>query len=446
MISYSKETGVDIQLTESDSFEREINCYKLIIESTILAVMILFGTLNLVFMIAAFLIGIIAILRNPLKYTGCLIVFLLPMAGIFKLSPDSMSLFTFWEFFLILYWMYLKRFLVNKLEMRALVFFAYLFIVEAANGALAINANIKLVAGCLILLIFMQLEYEKMYKLLFLSYILGYIVSSFFRLLDGNPFAISAFVMTKETRVGVDYFNRFSGLYGDPNYYCINIIIALILVVILLRAKRIKLLSAVALAVPLLWFAALTNSKSAFLMLVVPAALFIQVFWERKNYVLFVLSIITVISFMFWVFSGKIALFNVVLERLKTGSDLGLNSLTTDRSAIWKDYFNFFNSHLLSDIFGRGLGYITLNSAAAHNTYIDLLYQLGAVGTAWLMSVIAGGFKQYRSNYNRSIVNYGVLICIMAMYLFLSELQFWDPPFHFIICFVALNIDLKNIG
>lgn len=446
MISVNKNAKLDIQLvSESDYIDKKINYLKLVIESAILATMILFGTLNPLFMIAAFFIGIVAILRNPIKYTGCLILFLLPMAGIFKLSPESMSLFTFWEFFLILYWFYLKHFVVNKLEMGALGFIGYLFCVEAANGVLAINANIKLVAGCLILLLFMQLGYEKMYKPVFLSYILGYIASSFFRLLDGKPFAISAFVMAKETRVGLDYFNRFSGLYGDPNYYCINIIIALILVAILLRNRKIKLYTAIIIAIPLFYFAALTNSKSAFLMLIVPAGLFIKVFWDRRSYVLFVFSIITVIIFTLLVFSGKISLFSVVLERLSMGRSMGLDSLTTDRSAIWRNYFSYFNTNLLSDLFGRGLGYITLNNAAAHNTYIDLLYQLGIVGTFWLMGVIIGGFKRYRTNYNRSIVNYGVIICIAAMYFFLSELQFWDPPFHFVICFIALNIDFKNI-
>lgn len=167
--------------------------------------------------------------------------------------------------------------------MRAFMFFLYLFIVELANGALAISANVKLVSGCLILLIFMQLGYEKMYKPLFLSYVLGYIVSSFFRFLDGNPFPISAFVKIKETRVGVDYVNRFSGLYGDPNYYSVNIIIALILVVILLRTKKIKLSSAIALSLPLILFAALTNSKSAFLMLIVPIGLFIRAFGKERT-------------------------------------------------------------------------------------------------------------------------------------------------------------------
>ena len=445
MISVNMNAKVGIQpVSESDYINKEIDYLKLVIESAILATMILFGTLNPLFMIAAFFVGILAILRNPLKYTGCLILFLLPMAGIFKLSPGSMSLFTFWELFLILFWFYLKHFVVNKLEMGAIVFIGYLFCVEAVNGVFAINANIKLVSGCLILLLFMQLEYEKMYKPVFLSYILGYIASSFFRLLDGKPFAISAFVMTKETRVGLDYFNRFSGLYGDPNYYCINIIIALILVAILLRNRKIRLLTATALAIPLFYFAALTNSKSAFLMLIVPAGLFIKVFWERRSYGLFIFSIITVFLFVLLVFSGKIELFSVVLERLSEGSGTGLDSLTTNRSAIWRDYFSYFNTHLLSDLFGRGLGYVTLNGYAPHNSYIDLLYQLGIVGTSWLMSVIIGAFKRYRTNYNRSVVNYGVIICIAAMYLFLSELQFWDPPFHFIICFIALNIDFKS--
>lgn len=99
MISYRKETKEGVKLTGSNVFDRKKNCYKLIIQSAILAIMILFGTLNFAVMIFAFLAGIIVILRNPFNYTGCLMVFLLPMSGIFKLSPNSMSLFTFWEIF-----------------------------------------------------------------------------------------------------------------------------------------------------------------------------------------------------------------------------------------------------------------------------------------------------------------------------------------------------------
>lgn len=50
--------------------------------------------------------------------------------------------------------------------------------------------------------------------------------------------------------------------------------------------------------------------------------------------------------------------------------------------------------------------------------------------------------KQSRQGFKRkkNILNYSVLICILLMYFFLSEVLYFDPPFHIILSFLVLNL------
>ena len=113
----------------------------------------------------------------------------------------------------------------------------------------------------------------------FLCYIAGVLTSSLLMYVNLSLFRITEYVSSKTERlVGADVgdnITRFAGLYGDPNYYSVNIIVAMILILCLYRKRKINSIHSIILIVPFVFFAAKTGSKSALLMLIIPALLFV---------------------------------------------------------------------------------------------------------------------------------------------------------------------------
>ena len=156
--------------------------------------------------------------------------------------------------------------------------------------------------------------------------------------------------------------------------------------------------------------------------------------------IIFVLAVAVGIEM---ILSGRFTAFNVTLNRMQRSSK-NLTGVTSNRDLIWKNYFVFLknNPHVL--LIGNSVGIYYLDGFATHNTYIDLLYQFGIVGTMIFISIVIISFKEKVRNRPRSILNYGVLICILTMYFFLSQLQEFDLPFHIVLCLMVMNLNMNE--
>ena len=190
-------------------------------------------------------------------------------------------------------------------------------------------------------------------------------------------------------------------------------------------------------------FSTLTLSKSAFLMLLLPLILMLYSKAKKRKYFVLLSICVVCIIFLLQLLDGRIEIFNGVLYRFNQVTNV--DSLTTGRSYIWKDYLNFFLNNPSSFLLGRGLGAEVLNSHAAHNTYIDLLYYLGIIGTLFTFLVFFVLINIKNSFIKVNLLNYSILICIGLMYFFLSELFYFDWAFHFIIAFMILKMNMNQV-
>lgn len=145
-------------------------------------------------------------------------------------------------------------------------------------------------------------------------------------------------------------------------------------------------------------------------------------------------------------FSGQIPALEVVVKRFLASDTLDgmdINRLTTGRSDIWLMYAKYLISNSKILLFGQGIG-AGYYQHAPHSTYIDFLYFLGIAGTILLMGSLLAISKQSRIfKTKRNILNYCVMICVVVMYTFLSELFFFDIPFHLFVAITVLNLN-KN--
>ena len=221
------------------------------------------------------------------------------------------------------------------------------------------------------------------------------------------------------------------------------------LVVILFYRREIKPVFCVLISIVIVYFLLQTYSKSALIMMALPVILLLYALIKEKKYVLSIFIVFSALLTIFLAFSGKIPALELVIERIREsetavgGTDI--NALTTGRFNIWIMYIEYFINNIRSAIFGVGINTALVEGRAAHNTYIDVFYHLGVLGGTLLVSILAVISRQSRHvRVRRNFMNYSVMICIGAMYFFLSELFYFDPPFHIFMAFSVLNLPLVD--
>lgn len=404
----------------------------------IVCIAIVAGTFNGIIMYLAFLMAIGAIVLLTTEDAICLMMMMMSFANIFKTSPASQSFFTY-LILVFIFWCFIKHHYIHTGFLKSFVF---MVVYLAVQMSISVNIlrTIKFVANLILIYLAVKSCDSNGIKKVCFFYILGIVLSSSVAALNIIP-NLSNYIGTKDIHVEYEQVSRFTGMYADPNYYSINVIISLCLIVILNHKKELSAIPAIFLAALLVMFASLTLSKSAFLMLLLPLVLLLYSKVKTRKYfvLLCVLVLCSVIAFE--VFSGNIEIFNDVLYRLDQASDV--NSLTTGRSNIWLDYLSHLVTNTRILLFGSGFGAGPLNSHAAHNTYIDMFYYLGMVGTILFLLVFRVISNIKKSTARLNLLNYSIWICIAVMYFFLSELFYFDWAFHIIIAILVSKLNMS---
>ncbi len=412
--------------------------YRPIWLTCLICISIIAGTSVNVFSYIAFLFMLIAIVALRDEEILCVFMFVMSFANIFKANPTSQSFFTYSTVFYVLWCLIKKKAISVKFLTNIILLVTFLVL----QMLLSFNVlrTIKFTVNILFIYFAIHSEALKNTKELFLFYILGVLVSSSIRALDLFP-NIGNYIITQDFGYEGERVIRFAGMYGDPNYYSINLIISLCLLVVLNHKKELSALSSIFLASIAVSFVIMTVSKSPFIMLAFPLILLFYSTIKKKNYFIFLILCILATVFIFALFLGEIELFDVILYRFDKATDI--NSLTTGRSYIWMNYIEYLIQHPFHALLGGGVGSAILNGRVAHNTYIDMLYHLGLAGTILTVSTFLSMRKRMMKNFQSNLLNYSIWICIAIMYFFLSELFHFDWLFHFII---AISVSMSNMN
>ena len=403
------------------------------------SVLILLGTAQKMFSLLALGLAAYATVFGKDANTVILLVAITPIANIFKASPGSTSFHTY---LMLLY--SLKTFLVKKSLNAVSVLFAIFFIaVQFATYHLETTTTIKLMSN----IWFLDAAYKEWSRKepskLFYGFILGVFNCSIFRMMDSHVFQVTRYVAVENlSRIyGLEGGVRFSGCYNDPNYYSVNLIIAICLIVLLLKDKRIPRILATALILFFLYCAYLTYSKSALAMMLLPLILYVYQNIKERHIYKVGMTVICLIGGLMWLLKSKPEMFDIVIARMSEGSGGGLNALTTGRTDIWMWYFEYFLMNPVKFLFGGGdYKFSPVHGRASHNTPIEMLYHLGLIGSALFVAVGATIFEEYHVRHRRSFMNYSVALCVFIMYMFLSELFLIDIPVHILLSFLVMDL------
>ena len=382
----------------------------------------------------AFVILIAAALFLAPNEALVFLIALLPFANIFKLSTNSMSLFTVAEIAIVLILIFkIKKIRTSFfLALMALAVYVIVFSLENFNALLVI----KFLFGFLLIYFALQTLGTKDAKNIaylfaagaiimmlltlnqnYLEYVLPYYADVNFLVLSGS---------------GTDMI-RASGFFGDPNYCSVFLILTLAMLCTLYYHKQIKTefwLFFVSIAALGLF----TYSKSYFLALCA-LILFLIVFVlfpKHKGWA--IISMIFMAILLFLILDGRIDAVNLMLERFKE------KDLTTGRFDINRVYLKYIWDNPMVMFVGDGIGVNVIPSRtyAVHNLYIESIFKLGVIGCGLYLLVLFLGMGDFKFT-EKKVADFLPALFMIVMYFFLAGITSYELAFYIAIAFLTLK-------
>lgn len=410
--------------------------------------LIVLGTHSPIFALGALGIAAMQIVFGEEDFSWKLIFILFSFANIFKLAPNSTSLFTY---LILLFDVML--FIKHRTLPPIWIFFA---IYTVAVPFICMEWScfnllrwIKLLCNILMMFYFFERETRDHEDEFFLFFVVGVILASLTYHLDSGFFRVSPYTFDQTVwYIGMSEEEngmlRFAGLYSDPNYYSVNVIISMCLMVILFHRDKIKLPAFALFMAVLFYFVKETHSKSALLMSSVPLLLFLYSNRLKQRQMLQLVSIVAFsVTLIYLIATGGGEIFGTVFGRLSAAKG-DLNALTTGRFNIWVYTIEYFTEHPWRFLFGKGINSPLINNKGMHNVYIQMTWHVGLTGFIMIFEMLKQVLQTVHGRRERNLMNYSVLFCAAVMYFFLDLLFYFDPPYHLMIAFIVMNMDLDS--
>ena len=351
--------------------------------------------------------------------------FLLPFGNIFKSSPESTSFFTYLTIIFAVKLLLSQK----KIKIGFLVAWGALLVFQVAGSFMDYKILIK--QASLLLLIYGYFQCCKpMLKDMVMALSCGVVIScsiGFF--LADFPGLAQYMRMVRTYEISYDLL-RFTGLYSDPNYLSLVLVVLMVALYGLMRAKQIGKIGWV-LCGCMVFFGVQTISKSFFLMLFVALLLFIIEAIRHRRFAFLAILVTAVTIVVVLVMQGKIQMFDNILERLFHSDDF-----TTGRTDLLGTYLSHSFNDPIHLIVGTGVAAAPLGGLP-HNTYIDFLYYYGLLGTFFFGLAMYYAISPIRVKF--SLLNTSPLICFCIMIAALSYLQMYDFSYVLILVFALLK-------
>ncbi len=204
-----------------------------------------------------------------------------------------------------------------------------------------------------------------------------------------------------------DRVTRLSGYYGDPNFYSVHISAALSgTILMFFRKKDVQQRLMLMIVMAVLMYCGFLSASKSFIITTACVALacFIKFIVMQEKAVWKALTLVGAGMILAVVAVTGVfdQLWDTVVLRFSQINDIA--SLTTGRTKIWKAYFEEFVNNGAVVWFGKGCSETLVINRAAHNTLIQMIYQLGFVGigflAAWEYNFIRGVVRNKKIKMN----------------------------------------------
>lgn len=391
---------------------------------------------NKVLILSALLMfSIILVFSKESKFLP-LMLFYLPWSPLLKMSPGTFTWFTLvTPLFFIVMMFRNKKIKISKSPLIVVLFFiTYTLFVKLINDFSIGTSYIYFIFLLFFIPIYVVNFWRSISYIICVLYMVLGVLSACVAstLLIDNP-QMSSFISVYEWEAAG--LTRFSGFYGDANFYSAQIVIAIVGILTLLVKtvkKRVVFLQIVAI-LALILFGLLSVSKM--FLLSTGTLIFIGVisFLFQKNRIsnkFFVVTIILIIG-LYILYSG---LFSNEIKQYTFRFTHG--SLTTGRADLQEMYIDYLFSHPVKLFLGVGITDVFVNSRASHNTFLQIIWQIGLCGILLLVLWIRITFSPIKLRImeisERSLFIFLLPVAYMLPWIALDYL-FFDEFFYYML-------------
>lgn len=315
-------------------------------------------------------------------------------------------------------------------------------LVKAFNGYSVDNTYIMFMA-CLLFFPLLCRETGKKYDFyaLTLFFSLGIITAA----LSAQQLVVYPMIARYIDVYTLGELTRYSGYYGDSNFYSAQVTAALsgVLILILKESQVRTRLFLFIVAMVLIYCGLLSGAKSFFLIMICILLLWgIEILFMRGKISYKLLLIAACAIGGLYVLSSTLFtdLITMVLERFESSGSM--SDLTTHRSELWLDYLIALGSDIKLLLFGQGFTNQLLNGKSSHNTLIQIIYQSGITGVLlqfiWIGSFVKNMLNKLKLRQEQYLQVMILLIGVFGPWMAL-DLLFFDE-FFLMIVFVCIGI------
>lgn len=241
---------------------------------------------------------------------------------------------------------------------------------------------------------------------------------------------------------------RFTGLDLDPNYFSLQVLIAMACLLVLFNLDGKKEKKSIVLLVILAFFGILTYSKMFIITLVVFIMMTFIVFIKNnvKTAIKFSSFIVIICGVALYFFYEK--LFEIYWIRF-FGSGISTDAITTGRVSSWGLFVNEILQNTKIFVLGAGFGTSFAKMKMAHTMYLSTPYYIGLIGVALSVLYISSLYKVLRENVGimntagfqilsiNAIPLYIVLIANIGLDSFVMDYF----PYHILLIMFALTMN-----
>ena len=407
-------------------------------------------TLNKILVFFSFLIIVLGIITDKIRNKLCYLLFFISWVYVFKYDLTKQSLYSFLVVVFIIICLFAKR--INlSLELLLSFFFLtiYVFIIGFTSSNFQFMQNLNFICNNCIILIFAALSKrisKGNYRNYFIFYAIGVGSAALVGYLGQNFIQINNYLISMRSvnTVIVDgsLIMRTSGLDIDPNYYALQLLMAISVLMVIKSKKKTKILKNIFI-VFLVVFGFLSLSKMYLISIILIIIFYMLIYFKKSifkgiKYIGFIsisISVALMLNYNYF--------YDVYFVRF-VGGNADLSTVTTGRSYIWQNYFNEIFSNIKTLFFGQGISNF-LNSMGAHNVYLSTWYKIGSLGIILYMVYIFTCNKNIANRTGQKRIMEAIDIRLLPMYVILfadfsldaSVFSFF--PIHILLAILAIN-------
>lgn len=268
----------------------------------------------------------------------------------------------------------------------------------------------------------------------------GIIIASFIGLFKSGFPRLIPYLSEAMIKENGEYYSRFAGITGNPNHYTLPLSIVLAAYCILIIQKKVSLVDIVFIS-SIVIFGIMSVSKSfliSFVLIII--LLLVQLTKYNRKTLMFVMFLFIVCGCVIYTNQDN-EVIRTIIFRLSNDVNSGdIDSISTGRTAIWRNYIEYFTDNYTRLLFGSGFGATWVKGRASHNYFIETVHYLGFVGSILYFCAI-NRFFSIRNYDNKRKQIYGyipwfvLLVRSVAINIIMNE----EIAFLFVVCALSVR-------